>query len=149
MKANHRTNPSRTAVPGRPRLLPGGAHLARTLAVVLLSFSTVVLADGIAPGESARIEYLLTSIAALSDAQFVRNGSAYDAKAAVEHLRSKLRYAGSRVRTAEDFIRYCASESSVSGKPYEIRFSDGRVMSSADFLRQKLLQFDTQNAAGS
>jgi hypothetical protein len=119
------------------------------LAVVLLSFSTVVLADGIAPGESARIEYLLTSIAALPDAQFVRNGSAYDAKAAVEHLRSKLRYAGSRVRTAEDFIRYCASESSVSGKPYEIRFSDGRVMSSADFLRQKLLQFDTQNAAGS
>jgi len=119
------------------------------LAVVLLSLSTVTLADGLAPGESARIEYLLSSIAALPDAQFVRNGSAYDAKAAVEHLRSKLRYAGSRVKTAEDFIRYCASESSVSGKPYEIRFSDGRVVPAAAFLRQKLLQFDTQNAAGS
>jgi hypothetical protein len=118
------------------------------LAVVLLSLSTVVLADGIAPGESARIEYLLTSIAALPDTQFVRNGSAYDAKAAVEHLRSKLRYAGSRVRTAEDFIRYCASESSLSGKPYEIRFSDGRDHVLGGFLRQKLLQFDTQNAAG-
>ena len=119
------------------------------LAVVLLSFSTFVFADGIAPGESARIEYLLTAIGSLPDAQFVRNGTAYDAKAAVEHLRSKLRYAGSRVRTAEDFIRYCASASSVSGKPYEIRFSDGHVMSSAEFLRQKLLQFDAQNAAGS
>jgi len=53
------------------------------------------------------------------------------------------------VKTAEDFIRYCASESSVSGKPYEIRFSDGRVVPAAAFLRQKLLQFDTQNAAGS
>ena len=50
------------------------------LAVVLLSFSTVTLADGLAPGESARIEYLLSSIAALPDAQFVRNGSAYDAR---------------------------------------------------------------------
>lgn len=119
------------------------------VAVVLLSLTTVALADGLAPGESARIEYLLSSIAALPGAQFIRNGSAYDAKAAVEHLRSKLRYAGSRVRTAEDFIRYCASESSVSGQPYEIRFSDGRVMPSADFMRQKLLQFDTQNAAGS
>ena len=53
------------------------------------------------------------------------------------HLRLKLRAAGSRVSTAEDFIRYCATESSVSGKPYEIR-----VLPSAAFLRQKLEEFD-------
>lgn len=59
-------------------------------------------------------------------------------------MRTKLRIAGSHVKTAEDFIRYCASESSVSGKPYEIRFPDGRVVYSADFLRQKLREFDKQ-----
>jgi len=35
----------------------------------------------------------------------------------------------------------------VSGEPYEIRFADGRVVMSAEFLRQKLLEFDTQNPA--
>jgi hypothetical protein len=53
--------------------------------------------------------------------------------------------AGSRVKTAEDFIRYCGSESAVSGRPYEIRFPDGRVVRSADFLRQKLIDFDKAN----
>ena len=57
-------------------------------------------------------------------------------------MRTKLRLAGSRVKTAEDFIRYCGSESSVSGKPYEIRFPDGQVVRSADFLRLKLIEFD-------
>jgi len=57
-------------------------------------------------------------------------------------MRAKLHIAGSRVKTAEDFIRYCASESSVSGLPYEIRFPDGRVVRSADFLRQKLAEFE-------
>lgn len=81
----------------------------------------------------------------MHDAQFIRNGKAYDSAAAASHLRAKLRVAGGRVKTAEDFIRYCASQSSVSGEPYEIRFADGRVILSADFLRQKLLEFDAQN----
>jgi hypothetical protein len=39
-----------------------------------------------------------------------------DANTTVEHLRRKLHLAGSRVRTAEDFIRYCATEPSLSGE---------------------------------
>jgi hypothetical protein len=84
-------------------------------------------------------------VASLHDAQFIRNGKTYDSKAAVDHMRTKLHLAGQRVRTAEDFIRYCASESSVSGQPYEIRFADGRVVRSADFLRQELTAFDKQS----
>jgi len=53
------------------------------------------------------------------------------------------------VRVAEDFISYCASASSVSGRPYEIRFPDGQVVLSADFLRQELLEFDKENATPS
>ena len=56
--------------------------------------------------------------------------------------RAKLSVAGSRVKTAEDFIHYCGSASSISRKPYEIRFPDGRTIPSADFLRQKLVDFD-------
>jgi hypothetical protein len=107
--------------------------------------AAIARAGAASTSETSRIEYLLTVVASMHDAQFIRNGKAYDSAAAVSHLRSKLRVAGGRVKTAEDFIRYCASESSVSGEPYEIRFADGRVVLSADFLRQKLLEFDAQN----
>jgi hypothetical protein len=104
------------------------------------------------PEQTARIEYLIASVGLLPQAQFIRNGTVYDGKAAVDHLRLKLRFAGSRVKTAEDFIRYCATESSASGKPYEIRFADGRVVPSAQFLLQKLKEYDrhqTESGGGS
>jgi len=119
--------------------------MSKFLAMTLLCLAAVAQAGAAATSESSRIEYLLTVVASLHDAQFIRNGKAYDSAAAVSHMRTKLRVAGGRVKTAEDFIRYCASESSVSGEPYEIRFADGRVVLSADFLRQKLLEFDAQN----
>ena len=128
------------------RILVSGSSRVRTSQLVATAFLTltVVARAGPAPTENARIEYLLAVVASLHDARFIRNGSAYDSTAAADHMRAKLRSAGARVKTAEDFIRYCASESSVSGKPYEIRFPDGRVVLSADFLRQKLREFDQQ-----
>jgi hypothetical protein len=115
--------------------------------VALAAFAGLTGASVPSPVEDARIEYLLTVVGSLQDAQFIRNGKTYDSKAAVEHLRLKLRSAGSRVQTAEDFIRDCASESSISGKPYEIHFADGTVLLAADFLRQKLLEFDARRVS--
>jgi Family of unknown function (DUF5329) len=119
--------------------------MARLLAIACLTFAAAVNANDRSPEEDARIDYLLAIVASMHDAQFIRNGTPYDGAAAVKHLRLKLRAAGSRVKTAEDFISYCASASSVSGQPYEIRFSDGRVVRSADFLRQKLIDFQKEN----
>jgi hypothetical protein len=115
------------------------------LATLCLTVATMTLASEPSAREEARIEYLVASVQALTGAQFIRNGKAYDAHAAAEHLRLKLRSAGARVRTAEDFIRYCASESSVSGQPYQIRFADGHLVTSAEFLREKLAEFDRRN----
>lgn len=119
--------------------------MARLLAIAFLTFAVAANAGDRSPAENARIEYLLGIVASLHDAQFVRNGTSYDSAAAVSHLRLKLRAAGSSIKTAEDFILYCASASSVSGRPYEIQFSDGRLVLAADFLRQKLMEFDKEN----
>jgi DNA polymerase III epsilon subunit-like protein len=110
-------------------------------ALMLTVICIVARAGDLAPTESQKIDYLIDAIATLENAQFVRNGTAYDAKAAADHLRLKLKKAGSRVKSAEDFIRLCASASSMSGIPYRIRFSDGRVVTSEAFLRQKLAEF--------
>ena len=101
-----------------------------------------------APSQAQRIDYLIRSVESMGAAQFIRNGTTYDAKAAAEHLRLKRRMAGSSCATAEDFIRHCATQSSVSGKPYEIRLPDGTVVTSAAFLEGKLAEFDRSPAPG-
>ena len=57
-------------------------------------------------------------------------------------MRLKLRNAGKRVKGAPDFIRLCGSGSSLSGEPYRIRFKDGRVILSSDFLWTELKRLD-------
>jgi len=94
--------------------------------------------------EQQKIEYLIGSIGQLHDAHFIRNGTEYDADRAADHLRTKLRYAGSRIRTAEDFIRYCATGSSVTGEKYQIRFADGHSVEAATFFKDKLAEFKPQ-----
>ena len=109
--------------------------------LILMSTAVFVHADGLSTLESSRIEYLIASVETLKDAQFIRNNTAYDAKAAAAHLRLKLRNAGSRVTTAEDFIRLCASVSSMSGKPYLIRYADGRTVTAESFFQEKLTEY--------
>jgi hypothetical protein len=115
------------------------------IAIVLVAISMVSHAGDVEVMEGNKIDYLITSIETLENAQFIRNGKSYDAKDAADHLRLKRRKAGSRVKTAEDFIKYCASASSMSGKPYQIRFGDGREVLTADYLRQKLAEFEAGN----
>ena len=91
--------------------------------------------------ERAKIDYLIDSIAQLHGAVFIRNATDYTATQAANHLRLKLRNAGARVRTAEDFITCCATASSASGEIYRIRFADGSVVDNAVFLREKLAEF--------
>jgi hypothetical protein len=91
--------------------------------------------------EAAKIRYLIASVEALEGAKFIRNGREYDARSAANHLRLKLKNAGDRVRTAEDFIKFCGSKSSMSGEPYLIRLTDGTIVKTEVFFRKKLMAF--------
>jgi hypothetical protein len=92
--------------------------------------------------QQQRIDYLIRSLSSLNGAVFIRNGSEYDASAAREHLQRKLNAAGERVTSAEEFIKYCASESSLTHQPYQIRFADGTTITSASYFRNELKKFD-------
>jgi hypothetical protein len=92
--------------------------------------------------EEKRIEHLLQTVESLKGAAFIRNGTEYNAKDAGKHLRLKLKLAGARVKTAEDFIEVCASRSSFSGDAYKIRLPDGTTTETAPFFRAKLREFD-------
>ena len=110
-----------------------------TAFVILALFSGAVGAqDNI---EKKKIAILISSVANLKGAIFIRNGSEYDGKKAAEHLRMKLQKAGAKVKTADDFIRLCASKSSITGKPYMIRFSNGKTIKSEEYFREKLKEY--------
>ena len=94
--------------------------------------------------EQRKIEYLINSIADLHGARFIRNGAEYDSQRAADHLRVKLHYAGGRVKTAEDFIVYCATGSSMTGEAYQIKLVDGHIVATAVFLRDRLAAYSSQ-----
>jgi Family of unknown function (DUF5329) len=96
-------------------------------------------------GQQERIDYLIQSLSSLKGAVFIRNGSEYGAAAAREHLQEKLKFAGERVKTAEEFIKYCATESSITHQPYKIRFADGTVTDTASYFHERLKEYDRQN----
>ena len=107
-----------------------------------LLFSALAFATSLT--EEQKIDALVHSIEVLPGAQFIRNGNAYDGKAAAEHLRPKRAYAGDRIKTAGDFITYCASRSSASGKAYQIRFANGETVDAEVFLRAELKRIEAQ-----
>ena len=107
--------------------------------VILALFSGALSAqDNI---EKKKIEFLISSVENLKGAKFIRNGSEHDGKEAAEHLRMKLKTAGSRVKTADDFIRLCASQSYLTGRPYMIRLSNGKTIKSEEYFREKLKEY--------
>lgn len=92
--------------------------------------------------EDARIDRLIQAIADLKGAGFIRNNAEYSAADAAEHLRTKRRAAGGDIKSAEQFISAIATKSSISGEPYQIRLPDGRLVPSAQYLRDRLAEME-------
>ncbi len=71
---------------------------------------------------------------------FVRNGREHDSVEAREHIRRKYGYVRDRVSTAEEFIEYAATKSTVTGKAYLVR-CEGREVPAGEWLRAELDSF--------
>jgi hypothetical protein len=113
-------------------------------AAVPAANSTPAAAPSTAPGlsERAKIDALIASVGQLRGAVFIRNGTEHDSARAAAHLRRKLGAAGKRVKTADQFITHLATGSSITGKPYKIRFADGRTVESAQYFREQLRRLE-------
>jgi hypothetical protein len=81
------------------------------------------------------IEYIESS-----KCTFIRNGKEYNTKEALEHILNKYEYTKRWIKSAEDFIEYTASKSSMSGRPYTVRCDGGEFLS-AEWLLKELERF--------
>lgn len=95
----------------------------------------------------AEIDSLLAYVRGLDGVTFLRNGASHDARQAEAHLRLKWKRQEKAVKTAEDFIARCASRSSVTGRPYRIRYADGTVRDAEAVLNERLRQLRGSSSA--
>ena len=113
--------------------------------ILVTSFVILALFAGVVSAqeniEKKKIEFLISSVENLKGAKFIRNGTEHNGKEAAEHLRMKLQNA-LVVQTADDFIKLCASKSSITGKPYMIRLSNGKTIKSEEYFRGKLKEYN-------
>ncbi len=101
------------------------------------------LAHAAVPGDTqTEVDFLLGYLA-VSGCEFNRNGSWYDAAAAQAHLREKYAYLAAlhRIGSADDFIEKAASESSISGTPYQVRCQGSAPVASRKWLTDELVRY--------
>lgn len=101
---------------------------------LLSFFSTLHAAETAPAAEKAKIEALISHIQGLEGATFIRNGSDHSAANAAKFLRAKWQRNDEEIKTAADFIAKAASISGTSGKPYMIRFKDGKEVPCGEYL---------------
>ena len=99
----------------------------------------------------SEIEHLLAYVEK-SGCEFERNGDIFDSQKAREHIQRKydyvMRWASSRIKTAEDFIKLTATESSLSGKKYYVN-CNGKSQTSSEWLLEELSRFRDKTASRS
>jgi hypothetical protein len=95
-------------------------------------------AEGLPAAEKTKIESLLSHVAGLADAKFIRNGKEYDAKSAATFLRRKWEANEKSIHSAESFITVAATKSSTSGQPYVIRIKGQPDTPCGEYLQAQL-----------
>lgn len=114
----------------------------KLFAAALLAVLPLLAHAAPTPVARQEIAHLLSYLTA-SGCQFRRNGSWHEAPDAARHLQRKVDYLIKRglVATTEDVIARAASESSITGTPYQVRCGDAAPVASAAWLEAELAAF--------
>ena len=107
------------------------------LAMLCVQAALVSPAQAKPMSEKEKIDALIQVVESRGDLKFIRLGEAHSGPEAARVLRTKLFYAGSRVKTVDEFIEHIAS-ATLSGSTYFVRFPNGKQIPSAEFLRAEL-----------
>ena len=120
----------------------------RKVAGYVLMAILVLTARHVHADKQSEIEHLLAYVEK-SGCEFERNGDIFDAPEARENIQRKydyvMRWGSSRIKTAEDFIRLTASESSLSGNKYYVN-CNGKSQTSSEWLLEELARFRAKNS---
>jgi len=72
---------------------------------------------------------------------YERNGTMHSGKEAFKHIEKKYKYYLDDIENTEDFIKYSATKSTMSGKHYKVHCGNKPVIASKDWLLLQLKKF--------
>ncbi|WP_455207024.1 DUF5329 family protein [Kaarinaea lacus] len=87
----------------------------------------------------SEISHLLSYIEN-SPCSFIRNGTTHNGADAKEHIVKKYNYFKERINSAEQFIEYAATKSTMSGKKYKVQCA-GKEYLTAQWLHDELKKY--------
>ena len=91
------------------------------------------------------IDHLLEFVAN-TDCQYDRNGTVHNGPEARDHINMKYEHYRKKVKTSEDFIKYSATKSMMSGRKYKIHCPGSKTMNASDWLLEELQHYrETSN----
>ena len=108
--------------------------------LMIILFSAFMPAQVETLDTSEEIAHLLEFIKT-SDCTFIRNGKVYSGKEGLEHIHKKYTYFKEKIKTTEDFIKYSATKSELSGKMYYVQLIDGKKVILQEWLLEELQRY--------
>ncbi len=121
-------------------------RLSKTLIFPLSLFLIFVLSPVVNANEQ-EVSHLLGFIEK-SGCIFIRNNKNYNSAKARKHIERKYKHVQDRITTTEQFIRYAATESSITHKPYTVICGVEETQPSSDWLLQELDNFRVDQNQG-
>ncbi|GLQ31362.1 DUF5329 domain-containing protein [Litoribrevibacter albus] len=114
----------------------------KLLSVVTLLLPLYGYASDLNPETEKQINHLLSFVSA-SSCKFMRNSTWHEATDAADHIKKKYDYVLGKglVDTPEDFIKYSATKSSLSGRKYKVKCGAEPEIESSEWLLTELALF--------
>ena len=117
--------------------------MKKYLFVLNLFFSTLSYAD-VPPHQLAEVKHLLNFVKN-SECTINRNGTDHAGNKGVEHIQMKYDYFKDDIKTTEDFIKYSATKSTMSGSYYTVKCPEKNIIKSQDWLLTELKRYRSQS----
>jgi hypothetical protein len=89
------------------------------------------------------IDHLLNFVSH-TKCKYIRNGTEHTGKEAKEHINKKYHYYKEKIKTTEDFIKYSATKSELSGKRYRVSCPNQKLQYSNIWLLNELNNYRDQ-----
>jgi len=115
-------------------------NIGKLIVLVGLMVSGTQVASNQIEVTRQEIDHLLNFVAN-TDCQYDRNGSIHSGPEARDHINKKYQYYRKKVETAEDFVKYSATKSKISGRKYKIRCAGTEEKNASDWLLEELQAF--------
>ncbi|MFV1992459.1 MAG: DUF5329 family protein [Acidiferrobacterales bacterium] len=107
---------------------------------LLFLFMTFPTRADVPPEQVKEVEHLLNFVKD-SNCTINRNGSDYNGEKGFSHINRKYNYFRDDIKNTEDFIKYSATKSTMSGDFYTVSCPGKKTVQTKDWLLNELVRF--------